>query len=237
MYGSVLSLSLLLVVACTPRAVTPPSRTLVMQSPMMPAVGHQDVQLDASRIGTIWGPELVNGDARLRHVVAPNVALEADAGMLYLTNDGEGGDRSALTGRLGVLVADRTQRIAVGGGVGGGHSEVAGSWGTIDVGGVITGKHAYVRPTLGGTVGYAKPFGDRTFTVAEPDGTTTTLTLPRNLFAQLNIGLELGPRDVAFLVGASVISFWLGESDRPGGPVDDDDGFIAIGIGLRVLAD
>ncbi|MDQ3366309.1 MAG: hypothetical protein M3680_12865 [Myxococcota bacterium] len=223
---------------CTPRAVTPPARTLVMQSAALPEPGHQDVQVEVSRIGTIWGPELVGGGARLRHTVASNVALEADAGLLRVINAGDGGNRNAHTGRLGVVVTLPDQRLAVGGGIGGGYSATAGSWGTVDVGAVLSGKHQHVRPQLGGTFGYGTPLGDQTFTVSEPDGSTTELRLPRNTFAQVNAGLELGPRRSAVLVGASMIRFSLHESDfADGSPGSGDDLYLALGIGVRIVTD
>ena len=232
-------LTLLLSVACSPRAVTPPARTFGMQTAATPDVGELDVQIDASRVGAIFGPEAATGGARVRHAVAKNLAVEVDTGLLHITNDGRGGTRNAHTGRLGVVVADSDQRMAVGAGVGGGHSAVAGKWGTVDVGGVITGKGRHLRPVIGGTIGYGAPLEDRTFTVVSSDGMPTTLQLPRNTFAQLNAGVEIGPRETAFLIGLSMLQFWRHESDV----VNDDildrsrtETFMIIGVGLRLGA-
>ena len=228
--------------ACTPRAVTPPSRTFVMDSPSAPAAGHSDVQLDAASIGTMWGPELFGGNARLRHTVEPGVSVEADAGVLHVTNSGEGGDRNAYTGRLGVLLHAPSRHWAFGAGVGGGLSQTAGNWGSVDLHGVVSGAHRYVRPMLGGGLGYSAPFGDRTFVVREPDSsqTETTLHLPRNVIAQVNVGLELGPPDKALVLGFSMLRFWLREDSVVSATTESshqDEVFGAFGIGLRLAVD
>ena len=66
--------------ACTPIAVTPPSRTFALDSPSAPAPGRSDVQLDAAGIGEMWGPSLVGGNARLRHTVEPGSASRPTRG-------------------------------------------------------------------------------------------------------------------------------------------------------------
>ncbi len=230
-----------LVGACTPRAVTPPSRTFVMSSPSAPAVGGTDVQLDAATIGQLWGPELAGGNARLRHTIEPGVSLEADGGVLHVTNDGQGGDRNAYTGRLGVLLHSQSRHLAFGAGLGGGTSATAGSWGSADVHAVVSGAHRYIRPMLGVGAGYSAPFGNKTFVVQWNDSTDgdsqRTLRLPRNLFAQLHLGVELGPPHAAFILGGSVLRFWLREDsvvDRGGDAPQLEDGYLAVGVGLRL---
>jgi hypothetical protein len=226
----------LLLPACSPIAVTPSSRTLVMSSAIEPVTG-QDVQIDVARIGTLWGPELVGGNGRIRRTLQPGLVAEVDGGILHLTNDGSGGNRNAFTGRVG-LVRHLREGLAVGAGAGGGMSATAGTWGAIDVNGVFSGTHRYFRPVLGGAVGYSVPLEDKTFTVTEEDGTRTTLQLPRNRFAQVNLGFEIGPRDTAFLIGGSLIKFWMDETSVVS---DEDDydhemGFLALGVGLRIAS-
>jgi hypothetical protein len=231
---------LLLAAACSPRAVTPPSRTFVIDGPGAPPVGKSDVQLDAASISTLWGPELVGGNARLRQTVSPGVTMELDGGVLRVTNAGDGPARNAYTGRLGVLMHGLGGRLALGAGLGGGVSRAAGSWGAADVHGAIAGAHRYIRPILGGGFGYAAPFGNRTFDVREPDDKSpTTLRLPRNLIAQIDLGLELGPRDKAFLLGGTLSRFWLRDNSEVGdtGGYDHDDFFVALGIGARFTLD
>jgi hypothetical protein len=228
--------------ACTPRAVTPPSRTFVMDSPSAPAAGHSDVQLDAAGIGETWGPNLVGGNARLRRTVEPGVSVEADAGVLHVTNPGQGGDRNGYTGRLGVLLHSQDRHWALGAGLGGGLSQTAGNWGSVDVHGVISGAHHYIRPMLGGGIGYSTPFGDRTFVVSQSgeDQPGTTLQLPRNVIGQLHVGLELGPPDQALVLGVSGLRFWLREDSRVSMTTASahlDETFAAVGIGLRIAID
>ncbi len=230
--------------ACTPRAVTPPSRAFALSSAAAPAPGQRDVALGISRIGTLWGPELAGGDARVRHGVRPGVALEADAGLLHLVNDGDGGARTALTGRLGVLLfpvpaADDEVKVALQLGAGGGHSSTAGSWGTVDLGAVLSGNHRWVRPLVGVGGGMSRPFGARTFTVTTPDGDAYTLRLPDNVSAHVTAGVELGRPERAVLVGATMTHFWLEESSVVSPPADvvDDDLFFAIGAAFRFTLD
>jgi hypothetical protein len=228
--------------ACTPRAVTPPSRTFVIDSPSAPEPGHSDVQLDAAGIGSLWGPELVGGNARLRRTIEPGVSVETDAGVLHVTNPGEASDRNGYTGRLGVLLHSRDKHLALGAGVGGGLSPTAGGWGSVDVHGAISGAHCYIRPMLGGGIGYSTPLGDTTFVVhqAGGDGSGTALQLPRNVIGELHLGLELGPPDKALVLGASLLHFWLREGSRVGDPAQfthEEDDFAALGIGLRIAID
>lgn len=218
-----------------------------MESPGAPAVGGTDVQLDIARLGAPqWGPQVIGGNARLRRTVKPGVSVEAETGVLRVINSngsgarGEAGDRNGYTGRIGVLLHSRDRSMALGAGLGGGLSAAAGNWGAADVHGVIGGTHRHVRPMLGSGLGYSAPFGDETFVVRESHGEQATLRLPRNLFAHVSLGLELGPRDRALVVGASMVRFWL-RDDSVVSPTSDGDHesevFFAIGAGLRLAFD
>jgi hypothetical protein len=209
-----------------------------MDSPTAPAPGGTDLQLDVARIGTIWGPELVGGNARVRHTLEPGVSVEVDGGVLHVTNPGEGGDRNAYTGRLGVLRHSESRHLALGAGVGGGVSQTAGNWGAVDVFAVLSGAHRYARPMVIGGLGYSAPFGDHTFVVHDPgEEGDTTLRLPRNAIAQVHVGIELGPRHSALVLGASMLRFWRFEDsvvNRTAGDFERDEVFLALGAGLRL---
>lgn len=230
--------------ACAPRAVTPPSRTYVLDSPTAPDVGGTDVQLDAALVGEVFGPEAANGNARLRHTLEPGVSVEVDGGVLHVTNVGEAtdpDDRNAYTGRLGVLLSSPSRHWAAGAGLGGGLSRTGGNWGAADIHGMVSGAHPVIRPMLAVGLGYSAPFGERTFMVQSPDKEApgiVTLRLPRNAFAQLSVGVELGPRDRALIIGASFLRFWLFEDSVVSGPNPNgqqrDDAYLAFGIGVRV---
>ena len=248
MRPSVLAASLVAAAAaCTPRAVTPPTRTFALDSPNAPAVGHSDVQMGAARIGTIWGPELVNADTRVRHAVRRGVVVEGEAGLLHLLNEGGGDNRNAVTARIGVLLRPpeyETQelRVALSLGAGGGHSPAAGDWGTFDAGVLISGSHRWVRPVVGLGGGVSRPFGDTTFTVTEPDGDPTMLQLPRNLTGYYTAGIELGPPHRTVILGGSVTHFWLQEpsvlAPAPAAEdADDVDIFFAVGAAARFSLD
>lgn len=231
--------------ACTPRAVSPPTRTFALASPNAPRVGGSDVQLGAARIGTIWGPELMGGDTRVRHAVGNSAVLEADAGLLHVTNDGMGGSRTAFTGRVGVMLRPpewetHEARIAMTLGAGGGYAPAAGSWGAFDLGVVLAGSHRWVRPVVGMGGGLARPFGDTTFDVVEPDedggpGTRYTLQLPRNFTAHAAAGVELGPAHRTLTLGASMTHFWLQEPSVLSETEEssDTDFYVAVGAAMR----
>ncbi|MGE0870425.1 MAG: hypothetical protein AB7P03_17815 [Kofleriaceae bacterium] len=223
----------LVVTACAPRAVTPPSRTFVIDAPVTPPSGSSDIQLDAARIGTILGPKLVAGNARVRHSVTPTLVIEADGGLLHVTNDGSGGDRTAFTGRAGAIVRSRDQRFAALVGLGGGTSKVAGMWGAVDAGVAAAGNHRWIRPVLNASVGYSAPFGEQTFTVAQGD-VSAELRLPANMFTSFGAGLELGSRETSFVIGVSMIRFWLLESSVVSETEYDHDGYLVVGAGVRV---
>jgi hypothetical protein len=117
----------------------------------------------------------------------------------------------------------------------------AGNWGSADVHAVVGGANRYIRPMLGVGAGYSAPFGDKTFVVQWEDSddgpSQRTLQLPRNAFAQVHFGVELGPPHAALVVGASMLQFWLREDsvmDRGGDPPQLEDRYLALGVGLRL---
>lgn len=226
--------------ACTPRAVTPPSRTFALDTPLAPAAPGGDVQLDASRSGAVWGPELVTGGARYRQNVDDRQVVEADAAILHVTNSGHGARRNAYTGRVGTLLRSSGGGAALALGIGGGYAPAGGIWAAADLGGWLSGQGRLFRPIMGGHLGYSRPLGDRTFVVHEPDEemTPTTLRLPNNAYLQSTLGLELGPREGCVVVGASVVYFRKGEPSVVDGPEreaeeDRDDVFFSLGLGVR----
>lgn len=203
------------------------------------------MQLGVARVGTIWGPELVNGDTRVRHALRDGVVLDAEAGLLHLTNEGNGDNRNAVTGRLGVMLRPpewETQelRVALTAGIGGGHAPAAGDWGAFDVGVMLAGSHRWVRPVVGAGGGISRPFGDTTFTVTEANGDATMLRLPKNLTANFAAGVELGPAARTVILGASLTHFWLQEGSVIA-PVPEDeedtDVYFAIGGAARFALD
>jgi len=184
----------------------------------------------------VFGPDLLGGNGRLRRSIEPGVAVEVDAGVLHVTNRGEGGDRNAYTGRLGVLLHSQDGHAAIGAGVGGGVSPTAGGWGSVDIHGVVSGANRYVRPLLGGSLGYSAPFGSQTFEVSANDSSPVTLGLPRNSIGEIHVGLELGPPDAMLVLGAALMHFWLLEDSRVNlgsAPAPTGEGFAAVGAGLR----
>jgi hypothetical protein len=229
-----------LVAACTPRAVTPPSRTFVMDTPRL-TTGHRDFQIDVAKIGTIWGPDLTGSNARLRAAVSDSTILEGEGGLLHVNNEGSGGDRNAYTGRLGAIWRSEDQRLSAGAGLGGGISKHAGGWAAGDVGVLATGKNPNIRPVIGASFGYSTPLDrSRTFTVADADGVDTRLRLPRDLTLAVHVGIELGTEEVSLLAGLSMIKFIPLEDsvlDDGTDEIDEDETYLAAGLGVRFKID
>jgi hypothetical protein len=216
-----------LVTACTPRAVTPPARTFVPESPALPA--SSDVSLGGGIGGStdIFGASAMAYSGRARQTVEPGVALEGEAGVIAVDH-APGTDGLGYTGRLGII-RSFDPSLALTAGVGGGLSRTAGNWGSGDVGVVLGGTHPWVRPLLAISAGYAAPFGHRTFTADD-----TTLQLPRNLFARVDLGLELGPRG-AFLLGISYVGFAELSPDVVGDSTQNPtQSYLVIGAGARI---
>jgi hypothetical protein len=235
------SLAFLLVAsACAPAAVTPPSRTLAMESPLAGPPGHSDLQLAVGHAGTgVFGPSLSTGAGSLRTTVEPGVVVEAEGSVLKVDNQGDTSapSRTGYTGRLGVLLQSDDQRSALVLGAGAGTSPATGAWAAADVGGVLTGKNHWVRPVLGSAVGYSAPLDNHTFVVYD-DHDPITLQLPRNIYARLDLGLEIGPPGRALLLGVSIAQFWLMTPDIvDGDKPHTEETYGMIGIGTRISLD
>lgn len=227
----------LLAAACAPAAVTPPSRTLALDSPL---AGGSDVQLEAGRVGgKIFGPTLVTGGGSLRTTVEPGLVVEAEGSLLRVDNEGAttAPRRGGYTGRLGVLLVSDDQRAALALGAGAGTSPATGTWAAADVGGMVTGKYRWVRPVLGGSVGYSAPLENRTFVVYD-DHDPVTLQLPRDIYARLDLGLEIGAPGRALLLGISVAQFFLLTPDVVSGDkANMEQTYGMFGIGTRISLD
>jgi hypothetical protein len=228
---------ILLAAACTPRAYAPPARLGALDSPIAPPAGETDAQLEVSRVGTVFGPELVDGGGRVRHAVSDAVIVEGEARMLHVTNGTQALARNGYGGRAGLILRapeDHELRAALLFGVGGGRSATAGGWGSIDVGFALAGSHRWFRPIVGGDVAFNRPIAARKFTVGEDDD-ATTLQLASNVLLRGTAGLELGPTHRAALIGGSVMRpiGRTGVVDPTPEPDRADDVFFAITVGFR----
>lgn len=234
-----------LVAACTPRALTPNARGFAFDAPTTPEVGHSDAQFDITRIGMPFGAEAVNGGARYRRTLRPGLVAEGEGGLLHLTNEGSGGSRNAVTGRVGLMLrppSEQELRTALTLGVGGGLSSTAGDWVSVDVGAAVGGSHPWLRPFVGGDVSYNAAVGSKPFTVDDSGGAPVTLQLPDTIGLRTTAGLELGPPDRALVIGFSLARMIAREPDvlsppPTTGDVLNDDVAVAIGLGFRVAVE
>lgn len=221
------------VTACTPRAITPPARTFVPDTSQLPATGADlSLGLGAGGSSDIFGPGGSLYSGRARQMVAKDLAIEAEGGVIAV-NGGDSGyrDTNGYTGRIGIIKS-YDPSFAVIAGIGGGLSSVAGNWGAADAGFIVSGTNRWVRPTLAFTFGYAAPTGNKTFEVSS-DEESTTLQLPRNAYARLDLGLEIGPRG-CFLIGMSYMNFIEYTADVVGADSHGDQTFLAMGLGARI---
>lgn len=230
----------LLLAACSPAAYAPPSRGFALDSPIAPAVGHQDVQGDLSRVGApVFGPDLVSGQARVRRAVTPEVTVEGEAGVLEVTNGGGTSvSREGYTGRAGVMLGrelDDQIRGAITAGVGGGYAKAAGGWTAIDLGVAAAGQGPYVRPFLTAEVSFDRALSARHFTVTDGDA-ETVLRLANNATVRGTLGIEFGRPQAAVLLGISLARIFATDNGVVSGSstTDDSDLFIAIGAGVRI---
>ncbi|HEY1555592.1 MAG TPA: hypothetical protein VGF94_12230 [Kofleriaceae bacterium] len=227
---------------CSPFAVTPPARTFALDSPITPPVGHGDVQLDIASSGQpIFGPTIDSAGGQLRTTIAPNTTIVAGAERMSVENASDQQAASwAYAGRVGAVLATDDHRAAFTFGAGGGTAPAAGSWGSIDFGGVVTGKNHWIRPLLALSVGYNAPLSRRPFTITDSDGEDpVTLQLPSDIMVRVDFGLELGPPRCALIAGVSGVHFWMLEPDVISGNGDPstDEGFMMLGLATRISLD
>jgi len=230
----------LVLAACSPAAYAPPSRGFALDSPIAPTAGHQDVQGDLSRIGApVFGPDLVSGQARVRHALTPEVTVEGEAGILEVTNGGTTSvSREGYTGRAGVMLGRELNdeiRGAITAGVGGGYAKAAGGWTAIDVGVAAAGEGRYVRPFLAAEVSLDRAISGHRFTVTDGDS-ETVLRLANNATVRGTLGIEFGRPEAAVLLGISLARIFANDNGVVSGSssTDDTDLFIAIGAGVRI---
>ena len=217
------------ITGCSTRAFTPPARPMPLSPAQTPKTGEYDVQVDGNANGAVFGPTLYTGNLRYRHGLSDQLSIVGDVG--YARAEGHTADHldpNAGTARVGgQLSAPAIDEIdaAVFAGVGGGYAPAAGGWGSVDVGGTLTGTHRYVRPMLVVNGYVSEPFATKVFTV-----TSEMLRLPRTFGAQGLVGLDLGPRDRAVLIGLAAaflhgIATDVHEAEQ--------DVFIGLGGGFR----
>lgn len=210
----------LMATACTPHAYTPSARPLPLSSAQAPATGEADVQLDGNATGEVLGPGIFGGNVRYRRGVRDDLALVGDVGLLRVDGENHGQNPYAGTARVGVQVhapANDDLHAAAFAGVGGGFAPTAGGYASVDVGGMLTGTHRYVRPIFLLDVYASEPLGEKTF-IADQDniGTSdsmTTVKLPRTVGVQGLLGFDLGRRDRSVLLGLAIAQLHTYEND------------------------
>ncbi|HTR55393.1 MAG TPA: hypothetical protein VMJ10_32160 [Kofleriaceae bacterium] len=226
--------------ACSPFAVTPPARTFAFDSPSVPAVGHGDVQLDAaSSTQGVFSPTVDSTGGQLRTSLAPNTAIVASAEEMTVEDSGSTPlDHHAYAGRIGAVIASDGHHVALTFGAGAGTAAAAGKWGSADLGGVVSGANRWIRPMLGVSIGYSQPFSRRPFTVSDGSDPPqpVVLELPTNVIFRIDFGLELGPPELAVILGVSAVRFFMVEPDVVSGDGDpsSSEPFMTAGVAARV---
>jgi hypothetical protein len=240
--------ALALIAACTPVAYAPPSRLISLDSPTAPRAGGTDVQAEVGRLGSIFGPDLVDGNLRTRYAIDDGLAVEGEAGVARVMNEGnvytetpsgnlrtQDATRTGYTARAGIIRhgRDGSVRGAVTAGLGGGYAPIAGGWASADVGASVGGTNHWVRPWFAGDLAYNQPVSSRRFAVSNDDS-ETTLEMAANGMVRLTIGLELGPENCALLLGFSVTTVLASSNGvLDNEPHDGNEGFLTLAAGFR----
>ncbi len=231
-----LSLLLLLpTTACSYASYTPPSRTMPLETAAAPTQGKTDLQLEGNFVGAVMGFDTTNGAARLRRGVTETVAVTAEGGILHV-NGGDGRvDPNAYLGRVGVHVHPAHRpRIAMTGGVGSGHSSLAGTWVTADLGVVASAETYHFVPFVSAEVFGAQPTDAPVFLYPDEEGNTQTDQMKPSRGVRGTVGFEWRPGEdgpdsrTSLLLGCSY-----------GGIADPDDSteVLALGAGLKIKLD
>lgn len=184
-----------------------------------PAQGEQDVQIDGHGQGEILGPGILAGNVRYRRGVSDDLAVVGDVGLARVDGDNNGQNPYAGTARVGVQVhapANDDLHAAVFAGAGGGFAPTAGGFASVDVGGVLTGTHRYVRPIFLLDLYASEPIGAKAFVARDDAGNDSEMVdvkLPRTIGAQCLLGFDLGPRDRSVLIGLAIAKLHTFEND------------------------
>lgn len=224
-------------VACTPAAYTPPARIAALDSATLPTTGG-DAQVEAGTGAAMWGPSFGMFGGRVRYALNDQLAIEADTGMLHVTNDGSSGSRNGYTGRAGLAwhTTDHTRwQLAGSFGVGGGWSALAGTWSAFDLGVGIAGPRvAFVRPFINGSVSIDTPIQAPLFTVTDTSGTSTMLQFTNNQVVTVTVGVEVGPPEATVSFGASIVlAYAASDGEVPSDGPSDTPVFLVLGVGIR----
>lgn len=221
-------------VSCRPYALTPPARMMPMSPAQIPARSAWDAQLDGGLVtGAQDGPGIALGNLRYRRGVTDDVALVADAG--YAAAFGSASTdlhQGAGMVRIGGQITQPSSigDVAAFGGVGGGYAPAAGAWTSVDVGGALTGTHRFIRPFLVGDAFGSLPWATQVFECCGSGIDAHMLRLPPTVGLQVSLGLEIGPRARAFVIGLLGALMQGAATD-----VQDAKGqaYLALGIGFR----
>jgi hypothetical protein len=233
----VLSVATISVAACTPHAYTPSSRPMPISAAQAPARGDYDVQIDGNASGEVLGASVENGNVRYRRGVRDDLAITGDVGLLHVHGDRADQNPFAGMARVGVQYhapANDDLHAAAFAGAGGGYSPTAGGFASVDVGGVLTGTHRYVRPIFVLDLYASEPLGAKPFSSSEeeigvPDEMQTVM-LPRTIGVQGLFGFELGPRDGAVVLGIAAAQLHSFENDVQAA---ESSTFFGLGGGFR----
>ncbi|AKF09818.1 hypothetical protein [Sandaracinus amylolyticus] len=186
----VFALSTLALVGCTPFALSPPARTLPLESSATLEEGQASVQIAGSYIDAI-DVRGGSGSVRGRVGVASQIELQAEGTIAHLDY---GDERSPLlgAGRMGVKFAP-IESVGLVAGVGaGGHSY--GPFVAPDIGVIFAYENPYVVPWGAARAFVSLPVDPSTVRVTQPDGDTVEtfdLTPPSTAGWQLSTGIRI----------------------------------------------
>jgi hypothetical protein len=177
-----------LATGCNHSVFSPPARAVPLESAATLPRGDTGVALEGAHSGTIFGPEVLSGAARIRHGVSEGLDVSAEATLMRLSGTPAPAadvSRNVYAGRIGAmgqLVSPESPwapTVAVTGGLGGGVS-AAGGYVSPDAGPIVAWENRWAVPFLSLRGGVSQPVGARSVdTSSVDDGPGRYVDTPR----------------------------------------------------------
>jgi len=178
-----------LATACSPIAVSAPTRTLPLETAETVREGHVGVRAGGGIHTDGWGGELGTGTGGVGIGVARDVELQAEGSFAWSDAVSQRG-RSPFFAAGHVGVKHRVLDVlAFTGGIGFG----AGPWGSFfggDLGAILAYENPYVIPFFAARLQISTPLDASTELVTDDNGVTTMLTPHTTLWLQPSTGLR-----------------------------------------------
>jgi len=158
--GSLAALAVLGAGGCSYQLASPPARMMNLQSAKTAAPGETVVGVRGAGYASIFDPGAVVASAGVRHGIAEDVEVDAEASWARLDEEGYGDlDRNIYAARVGAKVSRKSGWAAAFAGAGGGYAPVGGAFSAVDAGVAVSYPNCYVVPFTNLTLFGSLPIG------------------------------------------------------------------------------